>query len=177
MLLHVVGTQVQIQYAAVRMHVRVCTYQVRIISYIFCNNSSSATAATVAVSAAACLTRVGLLVLMLLFCCCCSAAACYTAYCYCGIRTAALLVATVCLLYVCEYGLLLLAIHSPERHAAACYLLWYLRSFLTKYKTCQETWHFRQMLTFVTNREDVKFWRSQDQMTLRLVTKNVCFFF
>ena len=47
---------------------------------------------------------------------------------------ATLLVATVyCLLYVSEYGVLLLAIHIPKRLAAACYLLW---SFLTKYKTC-----------------------------------------
>ena len=37
---------------------------------------------------------------------------------------ATLPVATVyCLLYVCEYGVLLLAIHIPERLAAACYLL------------------------------------------------------
>ena len=50
---------------------------------------------------------------------------------------ATLLVATVyCLLYVSEYGVLLLAIHVPARLAAACYLLW---SFLTKDKTCQET--------------------------------------
>ena len=63
--------------------------------------------------------RVGLLVLLLL------------------LLLATLLVATVyCLLYVSEYGVLLLAIHIPERLAAACYLLW---SFLTKYKTCQET--------------------------------------
>ena len=48
-----------------------------------------------------------------------------------------LLVATVyCFLYVSKYGVLLLAIHIPERLAAACSLLW---SFLTKYKTCQET--------------------------------------
>ena len=53
---------------------------------------------------------------------------------------AALLVATVyCVLYVSEYGLLLLATHIPERLAPACYLLWYLRSFLTKYETFQET--------------------------------------
>ena len=46
-----------------------------------------------------------------------------------------LFVATVyCFPYVCEHGLLLLAIHIPEQLAAACYLLWYLRSFLTKYK-------------------------------------------
>ena len=50
-LLHVVGTLVEIQYTAVRMHVCVCTYQVHIISSILCNNSnsnisSSATAAS-----------------------------------------------------------------------------------------------------------------------------------
>ena len=72
---------------------------------------------------------------------------------------ATLLVATVyCLLYVCEHGELLLAIHIPERLVAACYLLW---TFLTKYKTCQETWHFRLNLdvifVFVMNREHVKF--------------------
>ena len=45
---------------------------------------------------------------------------------------ATLLVAIAyCLLYVSEYGVLLLAIHIPERLAAACYLFW---SFLTKYK-------------------------------------------
>ena len=50
---------------------------------------------------------------------------------------ATLFVATVyCLLYVSGYGVLLLAIHIPERLAAACYLL---SSFLTKSKTCQET--------------------------------------
>ena len=54
-----------------------------------------------------------------------AAAACYTAT-----------EVAFCLLYVSEYGVLLLAIHTPERLAAACYLLW---SFLTKYKTCQET--------------------------------------
>ena len=44
---------------------------------------------------------------------------------------ATLLVATVyCLLYVREYGVLLLAIHIPERLATACYLLW---AFLTQY--------------------------------------------
>ena len=67
---------------------------------------------------------------------------------------ATLLAATVyCLPYVCEYGVLLLAIHIPERLAAACFLL---RSFVTKYKMCQETRHFRQNLdvTFFTNRED-----------------------
>ena len=70
--------------------------------------------------------RVGLLVLLLLLL----------------LLLATLLVATVYgLLYVSEYGVLLLAIHIPERLAAACYLLW---SFLTKYKTCQETSHFRQ---------------------------------
>ena len=69
-----------------------------------------------------------------------AAAACYTGRCYCCILPAAMLVATVyCLLYVCEYGLLLLAIHIPERLAAACYLLWHLRSFLTKSKTRQKT--------------------------------------
>ena len=48
-----------------------------------------------------------------------------------------LLVATVyCLLYVCECGVLLLAIHIPKRCVAARYFLW---PFLTKYKTCQET--------------------------------------
>ena len=47
-----------------------------------------------------------------------SAAACYTAATLC------------CLLYVCEYGVLLLAIHIPERLAAAFYVLW---AFLTKY--------------------------------------------
>ena len=76
-----------------------------------------------------------------------AAAACYTARCYHCILLSALLVGTAlyCLLYVCECGLLLLAIHIPERLAAACYLLWHLRSFLTKYKTPQETWHFRQV--------------------------------
>ena len=53
---------------------------------------------------------------------------------------ATMLVATVHrLLHGSEYGVLLLAVHIPERLAAACYLLW---SFLTKYKTCQETCHF-----------------------------------
>ena len=34
MFLHVVGTQVEIQYTtAVRVHVRLCTYQVHIVSY------------------------------------------------------------------------------------------------------------------------------------------------
>ena len=42
---------------------------------------------------------------------------------------ATLLVATVCcLLYVSEYGVLLLAIHILERLDAACYSFW---SFLT----------------------------------------------
>ena len=52
-----------------------------------------------------------------------AAAACYTARCYCCILLAALLVATVyCLLYVCEYALLLLAIHISERlRLAAAY--------------------------------------------------------
>ena len=69
-----------------------------------------------------------------------AAAACYTGRCYCCILPAAMLVATVyCLLYVCEYDLLLLAINIPERPAAACYLLWYSSPFLIKYKTCQET--------------------------------------
>ena len=50
---------------------------------------------------------------------------------------ATLLVATVyCLLNVCEYSVLLLAIHVPERLAAACCLLW---SFLTKYKMSHES--------------------------------------
>ena len=50
---------------------------------------------------------------------------------------ATLLDATVyCLLYGREQGVPLLDIHIPERLAAACYLLW---SFLTKYRTCQET--------------------------------------
>ena len=61
-----------------------------------------------------------------------AAAACYTARCY-RILLAAdatLPVAAVyCLVYVCEYGVLLLAIHIPGRLAAACYLLW---AFLTK---------------------------------------------
>ena len=67
-----------------------------------------------------------------------AAAACYTARCYYCILLSALLVGTALyyLLYVRECGLLLLAIHIPERLATACYLLW---SFLTKYKTCQET--------------------------------------
>ena len=53
-----------------------------------------------------------------------AAAACYNARCYRCTMLAALLVAPLCcLLYVCEYGLLLLAIHIPERLAAACYLL------------------------------------------------------
>ena len=53
---------------------------------------------------------------------------------------ATMLVATVYrLLYVSEYGVLLLAVHIPERLAAACYLLW---SLPTKYKTCQETYKF-----------------------------------
>ena len=73
-------------------------------------------------------------------CAAAAAAACYTARFYRGILLAALLVATVyCLLYVCEYDLLLLAINIPERPAAACYLLWYSSPFLIKYKTCQET--------------------------------------
>ena len=67
---------------------------------------------------------------------CAAAAACYTARCNCCILLAAMLVATVvyCLLYVCEYGLLLLSIRIPERLAAACYLLCYLylSSFLRK---------------------------------------------
>ena len=63
------------------------------------------------------------------------AAAWCTAHCYCCTLLAALVVATVyCLPYVCECGLLLLAIHIPERLAAACYLLWHSRPFLTKYK-------------------------------------------
>ena len=37
---------------------------------------------------------------------------------------APLVAAVYGLLYVCEYGVLLLAIHIPERLAAACYLLW-----------------------------------------------------
>ena len=40
-----------------------------------------------------------------------------------------LVVTVYCLRYICEYGLLLLAIHTPQRLAATCYLLW---SFLTK---------------------------------------------
>ena len=53
--------------------------------------------------------RVGLLVLLLLLLL---------------LLPATLLVATVyCLLHVSEYGVLLLAIHIPERLAAACYLL------------------------------------------------------
>ena len=80
-----------------------------------------------------------------------AAAAYYTARCYCCILLAALLVATVyCLLYVCEYGSLLLAILIPER-LAACYLLWYLRSFLTKYKTCQRNVTYSPDVLFVTN--------------------------
>ena len=69
--------------------------------------------------------------------CAAAAAACYTARCYyssCILLAAAACytVATVyCLLYVCEYGVLLLAIHVPERLAAARYLLW---AFLTKYQ-------------------------------------------
>ena len=43
------------------------------------------------------------------------------------------------LLYGSDYGVLLLAVHIPERLAAACYLLW---SLPTKYKTCQETYKF-----------------------------------
>ena len=40
-------------------------------------------------------------------------------------------------MYVCmRDGLLLLAMHVPERLVVTCYLLW---SFLTKWKTCQET--------------------------------------
>ena len=69
---------------------------------------------------------------------------------------ATLLDATVhCLLYVCEYGVLLLVTHIPGRLAAACFWLW---SFLTKCKMCQETWHFRQNLdgVFVTNQDRCK---------------------
>ena len=61
-----------------------------------------------------------------------SATACYTARSYRILLAAdaALLVATVyCLMYVREYGVLLLAIHIPDRLAA--YLLW---AFLTKCK-------------------------------------------
>ena len=47
-----------------------------------------------------------------------------------------LLLYTACCTYVCEYGLLLLTMHIPERLAATCYLL---SSLLTKYKTGQET--------------------------------------
>ena len=71
---------------------------------------------------------------------CAAAAACGTARLYCCVLVAALLVAAVyCLLYVCEYGLLLLAINIPERLAAAFYLHWYAWPFLTKHETCQET--------------------------------------
>ena len=71
---------------------------------------------------------------------CAAVAPCYTVRCYCCALLSALLVATVyCLLYVCEYELLLLTIHIPERLAAACCLLWYLRSLLTKTKACPET--------------------------------------
>ena len=87
---------------------------------------------------------------------------------------ATLLVTTVyCLLIVCEYGVLLLAINIPERLATALYLL---RLFLTKYKTRQETRHFRQNLD--TNREDRYkeviryFLQSHDIMASRFVTKN-----
>ena len=84
--------------------------------------------------------------------CAATAATCCTARRYCCILSAALRAATVyCLLYVCEYGLLLLAIHIPERLTAACYLLWHLRSILTKYKTLQES------VIFVANREHVKY--------------------
>ena len=69
-----------------------------------------------------------------------AAAACYSARCYFCMLLAALLVAAVhCLLYVCEYGLLMLPKHITERLAAACYVLWYTRPFLTKYVTCEET--------------------------------------
>ena len=49
---------------------------------------------------------------------------------YCLLLLATLLAVTVyCLLYVYKYGVLLLAIHIPERLAAAYYML---RAFLTK---------------------------------------------
>ena len=167
MLLHVVCTQeVEIQYyTAVRTHVRVCTYQVHVTSYILCHKKP-VTAVVVlqlrAVSASASLTLYTsvrtvvccyswtqtaysrstcvVLVLGTGMAACAAAAACYNARGYCRILLAALLVATVyCFLCVCEYGYLLLAIHIPERLAAARYLFWYLWSFLMKYKTCQET--------------------------------------
>ena len=70
---------------------------------------------------------------------------------------ATLLVATAvyCLLYVCEYGVLLLDTHIPERLAAACYLLW---SFLTKCKTSRN-------VTFLT-----KMWHNAN------ISLNVAFF-
>ena len=73
---------------------------------------------------------------------------------------ATLLVATVyCLLYASEYGVLLLAIHIPERLAAACYLLW---AFLTKYKkdvsrNATFSPESRCNLLFVMTREHAKF--------------------
>ena len=87
-----------------------------------------------------------------------------------------LLLHTACCTYVCEYGLLLLAMHI-ERLAPTCYLLW---SFLTKYKTCQETRLFRQtdvISMFVTNREDVKFLTKSRQNDVAIRDQKTLFLF
>ena len=65
---------------------------------------------------------------------------------------ATLLVATAhCFMYVSEYGVLLLAIHIPERLVAACYLLW---SFLTNIRRVKKRDIFPRRIDviFVTNR-------------------------
>ena len=54
-----------------------------------------------------------------------------TVYCLLLLRTTLRVATVYCLLYVCEHGVLLLAIHIPERLAAACNLLW---AFLMKYE-------------------------------------------
>ena len=75
------------------------------------------------------------------------------------------------------YSLLLLAMHIPERVAATCYLLW---SLLTKYKTCKETWTFRQIdviVVFVTNREDGKFLTKLRQNDVTIRDQKRAFFF
>ena len=48
----------------------------------------------------------------------------------------------------------------------------FLLASLTKYETCQETLHFRQIDEIsVTNREDVKCLQKQDKMVSRFVHK------
>ena len=165
---------------------RVCTYEVLLllleVNLIQRQYFKPHATASVFV-AATCCRYAWLLVLLLLLlatrlvvitrCLCC------TACCYCMVLAALHAASEHPLLSVHKHGLLPLTVRTQGGLAAACFFLWYSRSFLIKkssYKMWQEHVICSRIIILAIYRENHKFWKTQEKTTSRFMTTKPAFF-